>query len=26
MCNPSVLRWLPITILNGPRIDFSRFC
>jgi len=26
MCNPSALRWLPITILNGPRIDFSRFC
>jgi len=26
ICNPSALRWLPITILNGPRIDFSRFC
>jgi hypothetical protein len=26
ICNPSALRWLPITILNGPRFDFSRFC
>lgn len=26
MCNPTVLPWLPITILNGPRFDFSRFC
>lgn len=26
LCNPSVLRWLPVTILNGPRFDFSRFC
>ena len=26
ICNPSALRWLPITILNGPRVDFSRFC
>ena len=25
-CNPSFLRWLPITIINGPRYDFSRFC
>ncbi len=26
MCNPTVLPWLPVTILNGPRVDFSRFC
>lgn len=26
ICNPSQLRWLPVTILNGPRFDFSRFC
>jgi hypothetical protein len=26
ICNPSTLRWLPITILHGPRFDFSRFC
>lgn len=26
LCNPSVLRWLPITVINGPRFDFSRFC
>jgi hypothetical protein len=26
MCNPSALPWLPVTILNGPRFDFSRFC
>jgi hypothetical protein len=26
MCNPSMLPWLPVTILNGPRFDFSRFC
>jgi hypothetical protein len=26
ICNPSSLRWLPITILAGPRFDFSRFC
>ena len=26
ICNPSTLRWLPITILNGPRFDFSRLC
>jgi hypothetical protein len=26
ICNPSALRWLPITVLNGPRVDFSRFC
>jgi hypothetical protein len=26
MCNPSQLRWLPVTVLNGPRVDFSRFC
>jgi hypothetical protein len=26
LCNPSALRWLPITIIRGPRIDFSRFC
>jgi hypothetical protein len=26
MCNPTVLPWLPVTILNGPRFDFSRFC
>lgn len=26
ICNPSALRWLPVTILNGPRFDFSRFC
>lgn len=26
LCNPSVLIWLPINILTGPRVDFSRFC
>jgi len=26
ICNPSTLRWLPVTILNGPRFDFSRLC
>lgn len=26
MCNPTMLPWLPVTILNGPRFDFSRFC
>jgi len=26
MCNPSMFPWLPVTILNGPRFDFSRFC
>jgi hypothetical protein len=26
ICNPSVLPWLPVTVLNGPRFDFSRFC
>jgi len=26
LCNPSVLPWLPVTVLNGPRFDFSRFC
>lgn len=26
MCNPTALSWLPVTILNGPRYDFSRFC
>ncbi len=26
LCNPSVFPWLPVTILNGPRFDFSRFC
>jgi hypothetical protein len=25
LCNPSVLR-LPVTVINGPRFDFSRFC
>jgi hypothetical protein len=26
LCNPSALQWLPVTILRGPQIDFSRFC
>ena len=26
ICNPSILTWLPITILRGPRFDFSRLC
>jgi hypothetical protein len=26
ICNPSVLPWLPVTVINGPRFDFSRFC
>jgi hypothetical protein len=26
ICNPSNLRWLPVTILHGPRFDFSRLC
>ena len=25
LCNPSVLR-LPVTVIHGPRFDFSRFC
>ena len=25
-CNPSALPWLPVTIINGPRYDFTRFC
>lgn len=26
ICNPSTLRWLPVTIIQGPRFDFSRLC
>lgn len=26
LCNPSALPWLPVTVLHGPRYDFSRFC
>jgi hypothetical protein len=26
ICNPSTLTWLPVTILRGPRFDFSRLC
>ena len=26
ICNPSTLNWLPVTILRGPRFDFSRLC
>jgi hypothetical protein len=26
ICNPSMLPWLPVTVINGPRFDFSRFC
>jgi hypothetical protein len=26
ICNPSALPWLPVTILRGPRFDFSRLC
>jgi len=26
ICNPSALQWLPVTILRGPRFDFSRLC
>lgn len=26
ICNPSMLRWLPVTVIHGPRFDFSRFC
>ena len=26
ICNPSALSWLPVTVLNGPRHDFSRLC
>ena len=26
ICNPSALPWLPVTVLHGPRYDFSRFC
>jgi hypothetical protein len=26
LCNPSALPWLPVTVINGPRYDFSRFC
>jgi len=26
ICNPSALPWLPVTVIHGPRYDFSRFC
>jgi hypothetical protein len=26
ICNPSIITWLPVTILQGPRFDFSRLC
>jgi hypothetical protein len=26
ICNPSVLNWLPVVVLHGPRFDFSRLC
>lgn len=26
LCNPAALSWLPVTIINGPRYDFTRFC
>ena len=26
ICNPSIITWLPVTILQGPHFDFSRFC
>ena len=26
ICNPSVLNWLPVTVVHGPHYDFSRFC
>ncbi len=26
ICNPSMLNWLPVVVLNGPRFDFSRLC
>jgi hypothetical protein len=26
ICNPSMLNWLPVIVLNGPRFDFSRLC
>ena len=25
ICNPSSLKWLPITIITGPQYDFSRY-
>jgi len=26
ICNPSMMNWLPVIVLNGPRFDFSRLC
>ena len=26
ICNPSIITWLPVTILQGPHFDFSRLC
>jgi len=26
ICNPSIINWLPVVVLNGPRFDFSRLC
>jgi hypothetical protein len=26
ICNPDVINWLPVVVLNGPRFDFSRLC
>jgi hypothetical protein len=26
ICNPSMMNWLPVVVLNGPRFDFSRLC
>jgi len=26
ICNPRVVNWLPVVVLNGPRFDFSRLC
>lgn len=26
LCNPVIINWLPVVVLNGPRFDFSRLC
>lgn len=26
ICNPSMMNWLPVVVLNGPRFDFSSLC
>ena len=26
ICDPSALPWLPVTVVNGPKFDFSKYC